>query len=224
MNRILISMMSGLLGVAAVQAQPEPASRVRDEGWTALGMVSLPQGSFGRNAGGGATLGFGLGGEYATALTRSGQLLLASGAMMLHHPLDPSYFHESFEEEYGGPVSISAAGWNHLALLTGLRLATSPDPGALLYLQMQAGAALSDMGDIRMRGQDRTISISGSPAFAPAVALGAGVKEGRFGVSVRYLHLGKPEFNMSSRNGNQMVRFEASQTISLFAFLIGWDF
>jgi hypothetical protein len=215
--RIFPSIMVVLLGLSAV-ASAQSAPRSTGEGWSLLGILSIPQGSYADKSEGLAKLGGGLGLEVLSRWQRSRQVYLVSGGYFVHNPVNVDHLEDVFETMTGNSASVNADGWNHAGLLTGLRFVSSVEPGASLQAQAQLGANIASLGDIETRTQGQTIFQSTPPELSLAFSLGAGIKDGRFGLSVRYLNLGEPKFTVSSRSSQsgQTIKTSAKQEISMF--------
>jgi hypothetical protein len=216
----LIVLTCALLAPATLHAQ---ARDPRGPDYFVSGFAAIPVSGYAdEETGGGATLGGGLSGGVLTPLSgyRAGFFLVES--YYLHNPMDVSGMERQLNAE------VEGGGWNHYGVLAGLRLTSlvaGDEAGRPhLYVQVNGGFNISNFSDLTIRGGSTTLTQSADPAFSPAVGMGVGFRDRRFGIGVRYLNFGEPHFDLKTRdaNGGAYTITEVEQSLGLFT--VGAEF
>lgn len=178
-----------LLTVASAQ----PSTRF------ASGILSVPVSDYADEEDGAAELGGGASVGFFVPVQHSLTLSTVLEGYVIYHRMNSDYFEEVLPE-----AGMKLGGWTHMGALAGLRFSDQVPgvPQAGLYAQIQGGLNYAMLGDITIQMNNVTVDQSTKPMFSPAFALEAGLREGRYGLAVRYLNLGEPKLRVTARNRN----------------------
>jgi hypothetical protein len=216
-GKILTALVLALAASTNVSAQTDSAA---GKGLTVMGIISLPQGDFADEDGGGATMGFGAGLEYAVPMKNSKNLQFVVGGYYIRNPMDVS----DIEDE---DVTVDADGWSNFGVLGGVRMTDLAGISGF-YAQGMAGFNMATAGDIEMTDDyyGETLMQTSSTETSLAISLGVGRKFGKWDIGVRYLNFGEPEFEVKIEDGDgyELAEGEIEQKISMFALTVGYAF
>ena len=143
----------------------------------------------------------------------------------IHQPMDFDAIKAELEAASGQSFSIDGGGYSLIPILAGFRYYASNSSSVGVYFAGQAGMNIVTLGDVNLQSGGSTVNESFSTGTSFAFAAGAGlVLNERFEVGIRYMGLGKPEFDMDVKRPSGSFTGSVKQDISLISLLAGIKF